>query len=206
MAIHYRDTGLPENLPRLRKAFEIALHARDAHIQNIADPITRIYKQDEWEQFILDQTEAAKLLFSIQDDVSAEKREVSAMASYIANTEEGIVSTIKEFGMTPTLFCLRAYMWIALLKSQHAPKLIKLSGQPSDRMREFTAATIVAGLGRGKREFHNPQIDDGEKQRQLEHYKRTYPQALYLIKAETLPAPLAEKSRQAIEDISSMHL
>lgn len=205
MAIHYRDTGLPENMPRLRKAFEAALHARDAHIQNIADPITRSYKQDEWEQFILDQTEAAKLLFSIQDNVSAEERETSAMASYIATTD-GLVSAFKEFGIAPTLFCLRAYTWIALLKSQHAPKLIKLSGQPSDRMREFTAATIIAGLSRGKRELHNPKIDGSEKQRQLEHYKRTYPQALHLIKAETLPAPLAEKSRQAIEDISNINL
>jgi hypothetical protein len=206
LTIHYDHTGLPENLPRLRKAFECALHARDIHMKNIADPLTRIHKQDEWEQFIIDQTDAAKLLFSIEDNVPAEKHEAAAMASYLASTEEGLGPTLKEFGIAPTLFCLRAFMWVSLLKSQHAPTILKFTGQPSDRMREFTAATIITGFNRGKREFSSVHIDSNEKQRQLDHYKRTYPQALRLIKAETLPEPLAEKSRQVIADIANIHL
>tara|TARA_B100000780_G_C20917099_1_gene365254 strand:+ start:91 stop:711 length:621 start_codon:yes stop_codon:yes gene_type:complete len=206
MALHYHETGLPEHMPRLRKAFECALHARDSAIDNISDPAARSRKQEEWEQFIRDQSNAAKLLLSIHDNIPAKRREVPAMASFVASTDNGFSATLTQFGIAPTLFCLRAFMWIALLKSRRADTLIKFSGQPSDRMREFTAATIITGFNRAKREFGNPNIDENEKMRQLEHYKRTYPQALTLIKANTLPEPLATQSAQLLEDIQNIHL
>ncbi|PJB69910.1 MAG: hypothetical protein CO093_09290 [Alphaproteobacteria bacterium CG_4_9_14_3_um_filter_47_13] len=206
----YRKSGLPQDTFKLKKAFSLALKAGEMHVENIPDLAKREKSRDALEQFMLDQADAAKLLFTIKDGVPIKEREESAMASYIATfatyADKGFRNSLREFGIETIWFCMCVLMWIPLLKNAHAAQIIGIIGQPSDRTRELMAATIISGYERLKRELKNPDIEGHEKIKNLEHYKRTYPQGLRLINASALPEPLKSRSDAVLRELPGLGL
>jgi hypothetical protein len=125
---------------------------------------------------------------------------------YSAYTRGGLRRAVQKFGIRSVLFALKATPWFWLLKSRGADRMIGLIGQPSERMREFQAATIIGGFAQLNEAFYHSKITQEERRRKLQHYRKVYPQGLRLLKTETMPEPLRSEAQHVLQEIAGNKL